>query len=406
MTVLAPYRLDNFLIEGLDVVVNKPKTAAYRAPGAPMAAFAVESVVDEIAVKLGLDPFDIRVTNAVEEGVEATYGPKFPRVGMLETIQAVREHPNMSIPLGPNQGRGVATGYWFNFGGSSTATVNIVDDGTAAVITGSPDIGGSRASMALMAAEELGIDVQRIRPSIGDTEAIGFNDVTGGSRVTFATGMAVIDACRDLIGQLRARAAKMWGCDLEDVEWVDGAAQHKTGKEPPLPLLDLAAAANQTGGPLTATASLSARRPGPAFSTQVCDVEVDPETGHVTILRYTTAQDAGRAIHPSYVEGQMQGGVAQGIGWALNEEYIHNSDGAIENPSFLDYRMPVASDLPMIDTIIVEVPNPSHPYGVRGVGEVGIVPPLAAVANAVAAATGHRFTDLPLTPIAILDATT
>jgi len=404
MTVFAPYRLENFLIEGLDVVVNKPKTAAYRAPGAPMAAFAVESVVDEIAVKLGLDPFDIRLTNAVEEGIEATYGPKFPRVGMIETIEAVRDHPNMSIPLGPNQGRGVATGYWFNFGGSSTATVNIVEDGTAAVITGSPDIGGSRASMALMAAEELGIDVQRIRPSVADTEAIGYNDVTGGSRVTFATGMAVIDACRDLIGQLRGRAATMWGCDLDHVEWVDGSAQHNTGKEPPLPLLELAAAANRTGGPLTATASLTARGAGPAFSTQVCDVEVDPDTGQVTVLRYTTAQDAGRAIHPSYVEGQMQGGVAQGIGWALNEEYIHNSDGAIENPSFLDYRMPVASDLPMIDTVIVEVPNPSHPYGVRGVGEVGIVPPLAAVANAVSAATGHRFTDLPLSPVAILHA--
>jgi len=171
-----------------------------------------------------------------------------------------------------------------------------------------------------------------------------------------------------------------------------------------LSLLDLAKNWARTGGPISSTASLNARGVGSAFSSQICDVEVDPETGHVTVVRYTTAQDAGRAIHPSYVEGQMQGGVAQGIGWALNEEYIHNRDGAMENPSFLDYRMPVASDLPMIDTIVVEVPNPGHPYGVRGVGEVGIVPPLAAVANAIYDATGCRLRDLPMSPVKVLDA--
>ena len=404
MTVFAAYDLENFHIEGFDVVVNKPKTAAYRAPGAPMAAFATESIVDEIAIALDIDPIEIRERNAVEEGIQATYGPKFPKVGLKETLEAIREHPHLKTSLGPNQGRGIATGYWFNFGGSSTATVNLFEDGTAAVVTGSPDIGGSRASLALMAAEELGIDVHDIRPSVGDTEAIGYNDVTGGSRVTFASGMAVIEACREIIGDLRARAAKMWGCELEDVEWVDGQAQHVEGNEPPIPLAKLTRSANRTGGPLASTVSLTARSAGPAFSTHVCDVEVDPETGQVTILRYTTAQDAGRAIHPSYVEGQMQGGVVQGIGWALNEEYIHGADGSIENPSFLDYRMPVASDLPMIDTVVVEVPNPAHPYGVRGVGEVGIVPPLAAVANAISRATGQRFTELPMSPIAVLEA--
>ena len=404
MTVLASYNLENFHIEGLDVVLNKPKTAAYRAPGAPMASFASESVVDEVAEQLGIDPIAIRDTNGVEEGVQATYGPKYPRVGMRETLDAIKEHPHYSAELGPNQGRGVACGYWFNAGGNSTATVNLIDDGRAAVITGSPDIGGSRASMALMAAEELGIDVADVRPSVADTEAIGYADVTGGSRVTFATGLAVIEACRDLIGQVRGRAAKMWSCDIDEVEWVDGSAQHVEGKEPPLPLSEITRKMLYTGGPLSSTIALNAQGAGPAFSTHLCDVEVDPETGHVTVLRYTTAQDAGRAIHPSYVEGQMQGGVAQGIGWALNEEYIHDADGEMENPSFLDYRMPVASDLPMIDTVIVEVPNPSHPYGVRGVGEVGIVPPLAAVANAVSNATGHRFTDLPISPVSILAA--
>ena len=405
MTVLASYDLENFHIEGLDVVLNKPKTAAYRAPGAPMASFAAESIVDEIAAALDIDPIAIREINAVEEGVQATYGPKYPRVGMRETLEAIKDHPHYLTELGPNQGRGIACGYWFNAGGNSTATVNLIDDGRAAVVTGSPDIGGSRASMALMAAEELGIDVADVRPSVADTETIGYADVTGGSRVTFATGLAVIEACRDLVSQMRGRAAKMWSCDLEEVEWVDGRAQHVDGKEPPLPLSEITRKMLHTGGPLSSTVSLNAQGAGPAFSTHLCDVEVDPETGHVTVLRYTTAQDAGRAIHPSYVEGQMQGGVVQGIGWALNEEYIHDDSGEMENPSFLDYRMPVASDLPMIDTVIVEVPNPSHPYGVRGVGEVGIVPPLAAVANAVSQATGHRFTDLPISPVSILAAT-
>ena len=239
---------------------------------------------------------------------------------------------------------------------------------------------------------------------VADTEAVGFNDVTGGSRVTLATGAAVVDACRQVKDELRARAAKTWDCEVDEVEWVDGQAQHTGGSEQPLSLAEIARKWGRTGGPISATAALNARGVGAAFSTQVCDVEVDPETGEVTILRFTTAQDAGTAIHPSYVEGQMQGGVVQGIGWALNEEYIHREDGTLDNPGFLDYRIPVASDLPMIDTVVVEVPNPAHPYGVRGVGEVGIVPPLAAVANAVAAATGTRLQDLPMSPPRVLDA--
>ena len=404
MCFLAPYDVANFRIEGFDVVNNMPKVAAYRAPGAPMAAFASETVLDEIAAELGMDPLELRLRNAAEEGVKSIYGPRFRRIGYRETVEAVRDHPHYSVPLGPNQGRGVASGFWFNFGSVSSATVHINEDGGASVMTGSPDIGGSRASMALMAAEELGIDVYRITPIVADTESIGFTDMTGGSRVTHATGMAVIEACRKVVADLRARAAKIWDVDVDEVEWVEGRAQHAGGSHPPLTTEDLAGTAARTGGPITATASLNARGAGVAFSTQVCDVEVDPETGAVKILRYTTAQDAGRAIHPSYVEGQMQGGVVQGIGWALNEEYIFDGRGSMENPGFLDYRMPVASDLPMIDTVIVEVPNPGHPYGVRGVGEVGIVPPMAAVANAIHDATGLRLEELPMSPVKVLAA--
>jgi CO/xanthine dehydrogenase Mo-binding subunit len=404
MSVFAPYDIPNVRIEGYDVVVNKPKVAAYRAPGAPMAAFAAESVVDELAEQLDIDPLELRLRNAVTQGVRAVYGPKYRKIGLVETLEAARDHPHYTAPLGPWQGRGVATGWWMNYGGETTATVSINLDGTAVVMSGCPDIGGSRASLAQMAAEELGIDVHRIEPVVADTHSVGYNDLTGGSRVTFAVGMAVVEACRELIDDMCSRAARMWDVPRDQVEWVDGRAQSVTGAYPPLTLEELAAGSARTGGPLAATKSLNPRGVGVAFSTQICDVEVDPHTGRVTVLRYTVTQDAGRAIHPDYVEGQMQGGAVQGIGWALNEEYIFDRDGIMENPGFLDYRMPVASDLPMIDTVIVEVPNPDHPYGVRGVGEVGIVPPLAAVANAVYAATGKRIRELPMSPVKVLEA--
>jgi CO/xanthine dehydrogenase Mo-binding subunit len=404
MCSLACYDIPNFLIEAYDVVVNKPRVAAYRAPGAPISAFAVESVVDELAKGVGMDPIDLRLANAAEEGTTAPYGPKFPRIGMVETLEAIRDHPHYNAELGPNQGRGVASGFWFNAGMNSSATVHVNEDGTVTVVTGSPDIGGSRQSMALMAAETLGIEYDRIRPVVADTEAVGYNDVTGGSRTTLATGAAVVEACEKIIDDLRARAAKTWDCGVDDVEWVDGQAQRTDGSQPPLSLGALAGKWARTGGPVSATAALNARGVGAGFSTQLVDVEVDPETGVTSIVRYTTAQDAGRAISPAYVEGQFQGGVVQGIGWALNEEYVHGEDGRMQNQSFLDYRIPVASDLPMIDTVIVEVPNPLHPYGVRGVGEVGIVPPMAAIANAIDGAADVRMESLPMSPPKVLDA--
>jgi len=407
MTAFAPYDLENVRTVGYDVLVNRPKAAAYRAPGAPMASFAAESVIDMMAEELGIDPVAFRMMNAAKEGTKAAYGPKFRAIGYEETLQAVIDHPHYQAPLGENQGRGVASGFWFNIGGQSAAAVNINEDGTAVVISGTPDIGGSRASLALMAAEVLGIDVERIRPIIADTSAIGYNDMTGGSRVTFSIGMAVHQAAGAVVEQLRQRAAALWDIPLEDVTWQDGqavAAGEKAAEHEPLSLAAIAAKAGKTGGPITGNASINAQGAGPGFGTHVCDVEVDPDTGRVTVLRYTVVQDAGRAIHPSYVEGQMQGGAAQGVGWALNEEYIYNDQGQLENPGFLDYRMPVASDLPMIDTVIVEVPNPRHPFGVRGVGEVPIIPPLAAVANAVKNAVGLRMTDLPISPPRLLAA--
>ncbi len=407
MTAFACYDLENVRAIGYDVVTNRPKQAAYRAPGAPMAAFAVESVIEELAHKLGMDSIDLRLKNAAKEGTKSSYGPTFQRIGLIETLKAAKAHPHFKAPLGKNQGRGVSCGFWFNFGGQTCVSLNVNIDGTVTLAVGTPDIGGSRASMCLMAAEELGIGYEQVRTIIADTSSLGYNDVTDGSRVTFASGMAAINAARNAIKELCARAAKTWGIPVDAVTWENGHAKPagaNAGAHEPLSLKDIAAVAANTGGPIAGHFEYSADNAGPSFATHLVDIEVDQETGFTKVLRYTVVQDAGKAVHPTYVEGQFQGGAAQGIGWALNEEYIYGADGKLQNAGFLDYRIPVASDLPMIDTVIVEVPNPGHPYGVRGVGETSIVPPLAAIANAVSAAAGVRMTSLPMSPPKILEA--
>ena len=407
MSAFAPYDLEHVKTIGWDIVCNRPKAAAYRAPGAPMAAFAVESAIDELAHHFGLDPLEVRLKNAAREGTRASYGPTYPAIGLEATLRTAKDHPHWTAPLGENQGRGVACGFWFNFGGDTCVSLNITPDGTVTVSEGNPDIGGSRASMSMMAAEELGIPYEKVRTVVADTGSLGQNEVTDGSRVTFAVGLATIEAARAAIREMCKRAAMMWGIDEDAVEWVDGAAQPagpNAGKFKPMSLAEIAAKASNTGGPIAGHHEANPEGAGVSFATHMCDVEIDPDTGAAKILRYTVFQDAGKAIHPSYVEGQFQGGAAQGIGWALNEAYIYGDDGILQNAGFLDYRVPVASDLPMIDTVILEIPNPGHPYGVRGVGETSIVPPLAAVANAVSAAAGVRMTDLPMSPPKLLAA--
>jgi CO/xanthine dehydrogenase Mo-binding subunit len=407
MCAFAPYDIPNARSVGYDVVCNRPKSAAYRAPGSPISAFGVESVLDVLAKKIGMDPLELRLKNAAKVGTQMVYGPKLSHGGYVETVQALLRHPAYKTPLKKNQGRGVASGYWFNGGGESSATVHVNEDGTVVVATGSPDIGGARASQALMAAETLGIDYAQVRPIVADTASVGYTHVTGGSRVTFATGIAVVDATKKVIKELCRRAAMIWDVDVEGVTWEDGHAKpasSNVGDFKPLSLKEIAAKRALTGGPIGASAAVNPGAVAPGFATQFCDVEVDPETGKVTVLRFVAAQDVGRAIHPSYVEGQIQGGVVQGIGWALNEEYIYNAKGCLDNAGFLDYRVPVASDLPMIEAILVEVPNPSHPYGAKGVGEVNIVPPMAAIANAIENAVGRRMTELPMSPPRVLAA--
>jgi CO/xanthine dehydrogenase Mo-binding subunit len=252
-------------------------------------------------------------------------------------------------------------------------------------------------------AETLGVPYEAVRPHVADTDSVPHSDLTGGSRVTVVTGLAVREAGLAVIEEMRRRAAKLWACDVSEVVFDAGVFASPADPARRLTFTEVAAKWGTTGGPISGKASLGAQGVGQSFATHIVDVAVDPETGKIDILRYTAVQDVGRAIHPGYVEGQIQGGVVQGIGWAVGEEYCYSDDGQLLNGSFLDYRMPTSLDLPMIDTVLVEVPNASHPYGARGVGEVPIVPPLAAVANAVADATGHRFTDLPLSPRRVVE---
>ncbi len=396
MCVFSCYDFPNARVDGYDVLDNKPKTQAYRAPGATQAAFACESVIDELARKLEIDPIEFRLRNAAKEGTRRVDGPVYPRVGFVETLEAAKNSPHWKSKLeGKCRGRGIASGYWFNIGLKSSAAANVNSDGTVSLIEGSTDIGGTRTSVAMQLAETLGITAEAVQPRVGDTDSVGYTDVTGGSRVTFATGLAAYEVGLDILRQMRERAAMLWECDASLVECEDGVFHHNDKK---LTFAELAGKLGQTGGPVVGRATVSPEGPSNGFGTHLVDVEVDPDTAKVTILRYTAIQDAGKAIHPSYVEGQMQGGAVQGIGWALNEEYVFDDQGRMQNASYLDYRMPTTLDVPNIETIIVEVPNPAHPYGVRGVGETPIVAPPAAVANAIFAATGVRMTELPMSP--------
>lgn len=402
MCVLSCYAIENQRVDGYDVVVNKPSTAAYRAPGSPNAAFASESVVNELAEKLGIDPIEFRLKNAVKEGVRRVDGPKYPRVGLVEVLEAMKAHPHYKAPLeGENVGRGVAVGFWFNAGLESSVSISVNDDGSVNLVEGSTDIGGTRTSISMQAAEVLGIAAEDVHPTVADTDSVGYTAITGGSRTTYATGIAAHDAAQDVVRQMKERAALLWGVEAAAVKFADG--DFSSGSES-MSFGDLAAELSETGGPVVGRATVNPKGVGGSFAGNIVDLRVDPETGKTDVLRFTAFQDAGKAIHPSYVEGQMQGGSAQGIGWGLNEEYFMDSAGVMRNSSLLDYRIPTCLDLPMIDTCIIEVPNPGHPFGVRGVGEANIAPPTPALADAIYHAVGVRLRRLPMNPVRIMEA--
>ena len=410
LTGLGPYKIDHLLVDGYDVVCNKQKVQAYRAPGQPQAAFAVECTMDELAEKLGLDPVEFRLKNVVQEGDRMPNGVMYPRIGCKEVEEAMKAHPHYNTPLeeptvaGRRRGRGLAVAHRFNSGQMSSAAIHVNSNGTINLITGSVDLSGSRVSIAMQAAEALALRAEEVNPIVVDTDASAFTAGSGGSRITYDTGLAAIAAAEEVKKQMSARAARIWEVQPEDVECNNGVFTCTKNPADRMTFRQLAGRLMRTGGPITCSVSTNSTGVGSTFSGNIVDMEVDLETGKVAILRYTAFIDAGTAVHPGYVEGQIQGATTQGIGWALNEEYFYTTDGAMANSTFLDYRMPTSVDVPMIDAQIVEVPNPRHPYGLRGVGEIPIIAPLAALSNAISHAIGVRLTTLPMSPGAILEA--
>ena len=407
---LAAYKVENFQVDGYDVVTNTQKMQSYRAPGQPPATFAVESVIDELAEKLGMDPMEFRLRNGVQEGERMPNGVLYPRIACMEILEAMKTHPHYNATLdGPNRGRGVSVAARAIGGEGATphvATISVNANGTITLMTGSNDLSGTRTTVAMQAAEVLGLEATDVVSTVGDTDSAGWSGVANGSKITYSTGLAAIAAAEEVKLQMSARAALVWEVQPEDVEFKNGTFVCTKNQADRMSFKELAGRLMRTGGPITCAGYSFPTGPGGViFGGNLVDVEVDPETGKVRILRYTTFIDVGKAVHPSFVEGQAQGSTAQGVGWALNEEYFYTGDGAIANSTFLDYRMPTTLDLPMIDTVIVEVPNPGHPFGLRGrAGEIPIVPVIGAVANAVYNATGVRMTRVPMTPGAIIEA--
>jgi len=393
------YNIANIEINGFDVIVNKPTMRPYRAPGAAQALFAVEQMIDELAVELGMDPLELRMKNLTRTGDRLVPGFPCAPIDTVNLIETVRAHPHYSAALkGPNQGRGLAYAMWFNLGEISSARITVNPDGSVILTTASPDMSGTRMTFAMQAAEALGIDATDVKASVGDTEAVGFSLPTVGSRTTYATGVVIYDVAQEILKEMAARAALLWEIDADQVSFEPGLFTNMSDARQTLSFHEVAAKLFETGGPISVHMTKSPESFIPGIAAHLVDVEVDPETGKVDILRYTVFQDVGKAVHPDYVEGQMQGATVQGIGMALNEGYFYDVDGILKNASLLDYRMPTTLDIPMIETVILESPNPTHPYGVRGCGEISIAPPPAAIGNAIYDAVDVRLRSMPMAP--------
>ena len=402
----ACYQCPTLRLEGFDVVTNKPRTEAYRGPGGIQAAFAVEQAVDEVALQLNLDPLELRRRNASVTGSLMPIGTPFPSIGLTTIIERVAAHGCWRDPLGTGafpRGRGLALGYWRGTSMTSAAHVTMSGDGRPMVTMGAVDISGTRTTMAQVAAEEFGLSIGDVHVATGDTKSVGYSDAAAGSRVGRTMAAAVSYACRDALGQLRRRAAEKLQCTADDLVYASGVFRLDRPGGASITLYDLMRA-TLTDGAIIGR-GVSTKLPlGVEIAAHVADVEVDPDTGQVTVLRYTAFQDVGRALNPAAVEGQIEGSTAQGIGWALTEGFDYDATGRLRNASLLDYRMPTALDLPLIECVLIETPVPDVPYGVRGVGEVPIVPPAAAVANAIRRAIGVRVPTMPMTPERVLRA--
>ena len=402
----ALYQCPNLNLQGFDVVTNKPRTEAYRGPGGIQAAFAMEQAMDALCQRLDMDPLDFRKRNASVTGSTMPIGTPFPAIGLTAILDQVGRHSCWTDPLPKGRwptGRGLAIGYWRGTSMTSAGHITIAGDGRPMVTMGAVDLSGTRTTMAQVVAEEFGLAIGDIHIHTGDTKSVGYSDGAAGSRVARTMTAALVEASRDALSQLEKRAAEKLQCAPGDLDYAKGTFRSRQPGGAAISLSELMQATLTEGA--VVGRGVSTKLPlGVEIGAHVCDVEVDTETGLVTVLRYTAFQDVGLALNPAAVEGQIEGSVVQGLGWALMEGFDYGPDGRLRNATLLDYRMPTALDVPRIDCVIVETPVPNVPYGVRGVGEVPIVPPAAAVANAIARATGVRMTRMPMTPERVLAA--
>jgi CO/xanthine dehydrogenase Mo-binding subunit len=405
------YKWPSFDVRGVEVLTHKPSVAAYRAPTAPQTIFALDSHMEEIARRLGLDPVEFRLRHLMQEGDPMANGQPWQSNGAKEVLRRLGEHPlwttrgEWAASGGRNgvgrRGTGLALGGWIPGLQPTGATVRLNPDGSLSVLTGQVDIAGTNIALAQIAASAYGVDIDQVRITTGDTDSAPLTGLSAGSKTIYTVGAAVMEAAGDARRQTLEIAASEMEASVHDLEIEDGRVTVRGVPSRSITLAQIGKKGNlymSKVPPVLGVSHLGFALQAPAFAAQLARVEVDPETGELTLHEFVVVQDAGRAINPLGVEGQMQGGAAQSLGFALTEGLLFDEKGRLTNPSLLDYRKLTAADLPKIETIIVEVPSPAGPFGARGVGEPPIVPAPAAIANAVADATGARITELPITP--------
>lgn len=404
------YRIPNLDIHATEVLTFKQSAGAYRAPGATSVVFALDSAMDELAGRLNMDPIEFRLRNAVRPGDLMADGDPWPGMGMREVLEALRDHPawkNREEARAQGRGVGIAVGGWPGGTEPAAAACSLHRDGVLQINVGSVDLNGTTTGFALLAAEVFGISPEQVRVVFSGTETAPYSGASGGSKVTYTTGAAVVQAAREAKQQVLAIAAEDLEAAIEDLEIVDGTVRVRGAPSRAVKLSRIAKKTMQFGGrypPVFAQGRAAQTENAPGFSAQLAEVEVDRETGEVRLHRLVVAQDVGRAINPLAVEGQMAGGAVQGIGWALFEKMEYDAQGQLLTGTWMDYAVPNAIRIPAAETVIVEVPSERGPFGARGVGEPPVVPTAAAIANAIADAIGARLKDLPMTAPRVLAA--
>ncbi|MBI4639643.1 MAG: molybdopterin-dependent oxidoreductase, partial [Candidatus Tectomicrobia bacterium] len=401
------YRVPHLRVESYCVYTNKAVCSAFRAPGTAQTNFAIESHIDALARRLGLDPLEMRMKNMLQEGDKGPGGLMMNNIYLKETIEAAVNLANFKEEKQQkNRGKGMGVAFWQTGGMASSACVKLNEDGTVGFTTGAVDVSGSHTSLQQMLAEVMGIERGDVVIQMGDTDTAPHSPQSGGSQITRSVGASMLRAAEEVRRKIFELAAELLEANIDDLELRAHRVSVKGSPHIGLTLKEVAQKSHQwKKGPILGEASHSSLPAVPSFCTEIAEVEVDPETGQVDLLRMICALDVGMAINPLQVEGQIEGGVVQGIGYALSEEIVYGEDGRVKNPNFLDYKIPVSLDVPKIESVLIE--RPTHiesPFGMKGVGEPPIVPTAAAIANAVYDAIGVRVHDLPITADKIVKA--